>query len=90
MSQTAATPTNYWRARVEAEREPQPTREHNTDDIWFTLGLAIVLALALTWSWAHVVNYGAPAIGFASFWTLFWAMFAVTAWVDVHRFDRAN
>lgn len=89
--ESTAVPANYWRARIERERAevaavPTPARDY--DDVWFAAGLAGILALALWWAWAPTLEHGSVALGYSLFWTAMWVTLAITAWVDVHRFDR--
>lgn len=92
MDTTTATPTNYWRARIEAERAAEPTPAitlaRDYDDVWFGAGLAGILALALWWAWAPTLEHGSVALGYSLFWTVMWVTLVITAWVDVHRADK--
>ncbi|KQW07665.1 hypothetical protein ASC66_01300 [Leifsonia sp. Root4] len=90
MDTTTATPANYWRARIERERAVAITPARDYDDVWFGAGLAGILALALLWAWAPTLEHGSVALGYSLFWSGMWVTLVITAWVDVHRFDRAT
>ncbi|RZU64947.1 hypothetical protein EV379_1258 [Microterricola gilva] len=88
--QATATPTNYWRARIERERVTEQATPRDYDDVWFGAGLAGILSLALWWAWAPSLEHGSAAFGYSLFWTVMWVTLTITAWVDVNRKDRLD
>ena len=82
MSVVQHTPTNYWVARIQADRAAVPTVTHDWERTGYAVALIVLLAIGLTWAWSPVALYGAPAVGFALFWSAMWGTLTATAWRD--------